>query len=112
MSYGNITEGVTIESGIGACPVEYCGEADGKPYYFRARGRHWEFSIAETESLAVEACIYMEARREAHFYACGKYGTEPFDASWMNTQQAQEIITGCVAVWRVARVRELQEGCK
>ena len=37
-----------IESIGGNCPVQADGVIDGMPFYFRARGEHWSFRVADT----------------------------------------------------------------
>src|SRR5262245_57352694 len=96
-------EGVTVESRIGAVPVEYSGKVDRKEYYIRSRGQRWEMIIGDTVDQRVEASLSGRPLENAEFYCAGCYGSEQFDAGYLPLEQAEEIIRRCVRLWRAAR---------
>lgn len=98
-----ICEGVTVESRIGATPVEYTGRADHKEYYFRSRGQRWQMIIGDTVDKCVEASLSDHPLENADFYCTGQYGKGQFDAGYMPLEQAEEIIRRCVELWRKAQ---------
>ena len=98
-----LCKGVTVESRIGATPVEYCGKADQEEYYFRSRGQRWEMIIGDTVDQCVEASLTDQPLEIADFYCAGRYGKERFDAGYMPLEQAEEIIRHCVRLWRAAQ---------
>ena len=98
-----LCEGATIESRLGAVPVEYGGKADKKEYYFRSRGQRWEMIIGDTVDQCVEALLTDRPLEIAEFYCAGHYGKDRFDAGYMPLDQAEEIIRRCVRLWRAAQ---------
>jgi hypothetical protein len=98
-----ICEGVTVESRIGATPVEYTGKADHKEYYFRSRGQRWQMIIGDTVDQCVAASLSDHPLETADFYCAGRYGKEQFDAGYMPLEQAEEIIRRGVELWRKAQ---------
>jgi hypothetical protein len=98
-----LCQGVTVESRLGATPVEYSGKADQKEYYFRSRGQRWQMIIGDTVDQCVEASLTDHPLEKAEFYCEGRYGRERFDAGYMPLEQAEEIIRRCVRLWRAAR---------
>ena len=98
-----LCEGVTVESRIGAVPVEYSGKADQKEYYFSSRGQRWAMIIGDTVDQCVEASLNDRPLENAEFYCAGRYGKERFDAGYMPLEQAEEIIRCCVRLWRAAQ---------
>lgn len=71
---------IQIDTIGGQCPVEAEGTINGTPFYFRARGQHWELRIG-AKPLAADAWSYRQ-----------KYGTEPYDAGWMTEDEARKFI--------------------
>jgi len=72
----------------GSCPVQALGlTKNGKWYYFRTRGNHARFIIAESEKeyFNVEGLILFE--RELY------YGDRAFQAGWMNHEDAVRLVT-------------------
>jgi hypothetical protein len=98
-----LCDGVTVESRIGAVPVEYSGKVDQKEYYFRSRGQRWEMIIGDTVDRCVEASLTDRPLEIADFYCAGRYGKERFDAGYMPLEQTEGIIPRCVRLWRAAR---------
>jgi hypothetical protein len=68
-----LCEGVTVESRLGAVPVEYGGKADQKEY-FRLRGRQWQMIIGDRVDHCVEASLSGRPLENAEFYCEGRYG--------------------------------------
>jgi hypothetical protein len=64
----------------GQCPVQAEGTIDGKPFYFRARGQHWELRIGD-DPMAATAWSHRQA-----------YGNEPYAAGWMTEDEARKFI--------------------
>jgi uncharacterized protein DUF551 len=98
-----LCDGVTVESRLGAAPVEYAGKADQKEYYFRSRGRCWRMAIADTVDMAVEAGGVNQPLELADLFCEARYGVEAFDASYMPLEQAEGIIRQCIRLWRSAQ---------
>ncbi|MGH9850843.1 MAG: hypothetical protein ACREBD_13480 [Blastocatellia bacterium] len=98
-----LCEGVTVESRLGATPVEYTGKVDHKAYYFRSRGQQWEMIIGDTVDQCVEASLTADPLADAEFYCTSSYGEEQFAAGYMPLEQAESIIRLCVEVWRNAQ---------
>jgi hypothetical protein len=98
-----LCDGVTVESRLGAAPVEYTGKADQKEYYFRSRGRCWSMAIADTVDMAVEAGGVIQPLELADLFCEARYGVEAFDASYMPLEQAEGIVRQCIRLWRSAQ---------
>lgn len=96
-------DGVTVESRLGATPVEYSGKADGKDYYFKARGQRWRMTIGDSVDACVEASGAASPLERAEFYCTGRYGEDQFAAGYMPLEQAETIIRQCVRLWRASR---------
>lgn len=64
----------------GNCPVQAEGFIAGIPFYFRARGTHWTFSVGRDPVVN-----YDWQHRE-------KYSDEEFSAGWMSVDEAKEFI--------------------
>lgn len=92
--------GVTMEQTCGACPVQYEGEVDGVPFYFRARGQRWSFG-AGGESTE-DACEIAMGWQDG-FCRQESWGSDMFDAGWMDPAEAEAIIARCVAEFRAER---------
>lgn len=98
-----LSDGVTVESRLDMCPVEYSGKVDDKAYYFRSRGKCWGMAIAETIDLAVEAYMSNDPLEIAVFHCSGRYGNDDLAAGYVPLEQAEEIIRRCVRLWRNAQ---------
>lgn len=68
----------------GNCPVQAQGVIDGLPFYFRARGEHWSFRVAESKDGDPVDGI--------GFYYEEDYGTTQFAAGWMTEDEARTFI--------------------
>jgi hypothetical protein len=80
---------LVIDALYGNCPVQAEGTVGGKPFYFRARGEHWSFRVAEPgEDPVGEA--YWERYRDYHV-------GEQFAAGWMETEEALAFIESAAA---------------
>lgn len=76
---------VKIEAIGGHCPVEGEGTMDGIPFYFRARGNRWEMAVGE---LPIQICCgYSDG-----WVKYEKWCDEPFEAGWMDFDDARELI--------------------
>lgn len=87
--------GVSIHHAGGNCPVQIDGEVDGKWFYFRARGQHWQFEVAKTESdWLADNLLYRTEKR---------YGDEPYSAGWMPLHEAFGFVAQGIAAFREAQ---------
>ncbi len=85
-----------IDSLGGQAPVQAEGTVRGYPFYFRARWDHWTFSISEKEDIDPVDVDSAVADAGLGFYREGRYGTGPYDASYMPEEEARRIIRTCV----------------
>ena len=65
----------------GFCPVQAEGTIDGEPFYFRARGDRWSLRIGGDDVVGDPDWRHDEC-----------YGEGPFDAGWMDTEEAEVFI--------------------
>ena len=79
-----------------AAPVQAEGTLDGHPFYFRARGDQWAFSLAEEPGLDP---IYIESAEGAAgrgYFLAKEYGAPgSFAASYMPLAKARDVIAAC-----------------
>lgn len=80
---GEISESIKIDMIGGNCPVQAEGTIDGKPFYFRARGEHWSFSVGT------------DAIGDPDWHHEEKWGSGPYDAGWMSEETARRAIEWC-----------------
>ena len=84
-----------------AAPVQAEGMLDGSPFYFRARGDQWTFSLAEAPGLDP---IYIDSSESAvgrGYFLSGQYGAPgSFAASYMPLPEARNLIGECVLRYR------------
>jgi hypothetical protein len=76
----------------GNCPVQAEGTVDGFPFYFRARGEHWSMNIGDVDPVCDPIWSHVEP-----------YGTEKFDAGWMNEDEARSFIDRAAAMFVASR---------
>jgi hypothetical protein len=50
LSADELPEGMTLDWCGGFCPVQAEGEIDGRAWYFRARGEHWQFHVSKDQT--------------------------------------------------------------
>ncbi len=81
----------------GMCPVQGEGEVDGRPFYFRARGEHWELSVAHAGGDPVEVSI---GCADGFSYS-EPYGTWP-EAGWMSEPHVMRAMTKAVGIFRAS----------
>ncbi len=92
-----------------ACPVAYRGELAGQHYYFRARWDRWQFAVADTFDLAVDAVTWPSESNGA-FYREGYVGEpEEYAASWMPLEQAETLLLKCLNEYVKSRLTEYGE---
>lgn len=72
----------------GNCPVQAEGVVDGRPFYFKARGRRWYLEVGGI------AAAEPEWRYEE------PYGTGPYDAGWMTEDEARAFLEKAVDLYR------------
>lgn len=65
----------------GVCPVQGGGEIDGAEFYFRARGRHWSFTVGPDDAPL--------------FDVEEEWGDGPYDAGYMDLEEAERLIQRC-----------------
>ena len=57
------------------------GTVLGKPFYFRARGNHWQMNIGGCDVVCSPEWLYSQG-----------YGDVPYAAGWMGIEEAEEFI--------------------
>ncbi len=72
-------------------PVQAWGTVAGRRFYFQSRYNRWSFSVSESSSVEPRD-IRLPGQG---FYREEKYGTGPFDASYMPLTSAALIIERC-----------------
>lgn len=65
----------------GMCPVQGGGEIDGAEFYFRARWRHWSFTVGPDDAPL--------------FDVEEEWGDGPYDAGYMDLDEAERLIQRC-----------------
>ena len=87
-----------------AAPVQVEGTLEGHPFYFRARGDQWTFSLAEEPGLDP---VYLDSSESAAgrgYFLTARYGAPgSFAASYMPPAEARDLIDECVRRYRVDR---------
>ena len=87
-----------------AAPVQAEGTLDGHPFYFRARGDQWTFSLAEEPDLDP---VYIDSTESAvgrGYFLTAQYGApRSFAASYMTLAEARDLIGECVRRYRTDR---------
>jgi len=80
----------------GNCPVQGEGSVDGQPFYFRARGNRWTFSVGPNPVAVLcgdaKGFHYEEAYKPDEEYAAG----------WMDEDEARRFIEQAAAEYRRA----------
>ena len=84
---------VRIDHIGGWCPVQAEGTIDGKPFYFRARGRRWSLGIGG------------EPVGSPEWEVSKQWGDGPYDAGYMPLQDAIDIIKNEAAIYMMSRRR-------
>jgi hypothetical protein len=82
---------LTIETIGGNCPVQAEGTIDGKPFYFRARGRGWSIGIGGNP--IGHPRDMREADRPDWYVEC--FYTSWPNAGWMTEDEARRLIEWC-----------------
>jgi hypothetical protein len=88
-----------------AAPVQAEGTIAGKPFYFRARGTEWAFTVSmrpggDPAMLEPEDVVTGDA-----WYRSGTV-PGPFGASWMPIARATELIRECALAYVNERVEK------
>jgi hypothetical protein len=86
----------------GLVPVQGEGVIDGRPWYFRARGCKWSFSVADTEDGdPVDVCT-----NTAPGWGTGGLIGEPggLAAGWISEDEALTLIGGAIDQYRRRRL--------
>ena len=81
-----------IEHIGGMCPMQAEGTIDGVPFYFRAEGHHWSFSVGENP-------INIALGWSEGFYRREEWGDSMFAAGYMDETTARQIIEKCATEW-------------
>ena len=79
-------------------PVQAEGTVASRPFYFRARGNTWEFTVAERDGDDPAGLGEADVVAGRAWY---RSGTLPgrFDASWMPIEDARSIINECARAY-------------
>lgn len=86
-----LPDGIEIDGLGGNCPVQAEGHIDGKPFYFRARGERWQIGIGGADTIL-----------EPEWYHEEPYGSLPFEAGWMDEEEASAFIVKAAGLYRLA----------
>ena len=87
-----------------AAPVQAEGTLDGHPFYFRARGDQWTFSLAEEPGLDPVHIDSAERAVRCGYFLAAQYGAPgSFAASYMPLAEARDLIGECVRRYRADR---------
>lgn len=86
--------GATLYTYGGNCPVQAEGIIDGKAFYFRARGQHWQFHVADRPGLIFDKPL---------LYIDRLYSDQPYEAGWMPLHEAMGFIVEGIGIWRAKR---------
>lgn len=86
-----VPPGVQVDRFDGWCPVQGEGTIDGRFWYFRARGEHWQFHVCKDRSHLFKNDI---------FYCDIEWPDEPFAAGWMHPVDALKCLSLGVALYR------------
>jgi hypothetical protein len=86
---------LTIEFTCTAAPVQAEGVVAGRPFYFRARGEKWEFTVAERPENDPAALGPKDAATGAAWYRSGVVPGGRFAASYLPLDQARSLICEC-----------------
>lgn len=89
--------GITLGYFGGNCPVEVEGIFDFKVFYFRARGSRWEFHVARRQIDIFKNDLFVVER---------EYGDGPYDAGWMQLDEALNFVCDSVEEFRAKRRAE------
>ena len=83
--------GVVVEEFDGWCPVQGRGTVDGRRWYFRARGTHFQFHVAKFDDHLFHNNI---------FYVDIEWPSGPYEAGWMDPQDAVRCLHLVVNLYR------------
>lgn len=87
-----------------AAPVQAEGTLDGHPFYFRARGDQWTFSLAEEAGLDPVCIESAESASGRGYFLEGQHGAPgSFAAGFMPLAEARVLIDACARRYRVDR---------
>lgn len=88
--------GLTLTSLGGFCPVQGDGTLDGHPFYFRARGEHWTFSVAD-EPGSDPVAVGSGYHGVPGWIKTSAYGSAPYEAGWMPHDTAERLVLRAAA---------------
>lgn len=87
----------------GACPVQGYGTVDGLPWYFRARGETWSWSVAATPTGDPVTVGWGDPPQPGWRTSGSARDDGTFAASWMPCSEAWAHIEASLAAWRATR---------
>ena len=88
--------GLQIDGIYGQCPVQADGTIDGLPFYFRARGDKWSFSVAP---VGIDPVVHADWFHHADYDEQG-----PFGAGWMSHDEARGFIQEAAILYRNRKI--------
>ena len=92
---------VEIDMLGGNCPVQAQGKIDGEPFYFRARGEHWSICIgSDVEDDRNTSFHGRDVIGNPRWYFEEEWGAGPYDAGWMEMEEARQMIEAAAARYR------------
>jgi hypothetical protein len=87
-----------------AAPVQAEGTLDGHPFYFRARGDRWTFSVAEEPGVDPVQIDSVESAVGRGYFLAAPYGAPgSFAAGYMALAEARDLIEECIRRYRADR---------
>lgn len=97
-----------IDSVGGFCPVQGEGKTnDGRDWYFRARGRHWSFCVAERIGDS-PVDVGPGWGTVPGWYVEEQYGEGDYCAGWMGHTAAVAIIGHCLVRYRAGDLPKVE----
>lgn len=94
----------------GACPLQGDGNVDGLPWYFRARGGSWSFSVAATPDGDPVAAGFRDAPPGSWYVDGDAEGDGAYAGSWMPYSEGWQHIEASIAEWRAWRASGATDG--
>jgi len=97
----DIGDGIYVVSLIPEVPVEYCGVVSDQCFYFKSRGQRWQFTLGASLHHCTNDTLQSD-NNNIVFQCAGKIPGKDFEASYMATDLAEEIIRNAVQLWQLS----------
>ncbi len=96
---------INIRKTCNFAPVQYEGDIDGNPFYFRSRWTNWRMTIVVHGANPVTPVN----REDVLFERSEEYGEGLFDASCISTNEAEAIINKCILDFQRGNKGDLED---